>query len=183
MCQVVRSGGNVHGEAPLKTGVALSAVHTWEAGAGTAHYFARRRFTLTPLFLRTVQLGAAKCARRQKPGQWRPVVGPAGGLPGLGPEPASKMSRWSRGTRVTPHPSFITPVFYFPSSSSPTKSVFTGSLGCGNLSERKASGLVFCETNTSEYRKICVSSLWRPAGVSVSRVGVVKHVLAARFSF
>lgn len=58
------------------------------------------------------------------------------------------------------------------------KSVFTGSLGCGNLSQRKASGLVFCETNTSEYRKICVSF---PADVSVSRVGVVKHVLAARF--
>lgn len=53
MCQVVRSGGNVHGEAPLKTGVALSAVHAREAGAGTVHYFARRRrrFTLTPLFL------------------------------------------------------------------------------------------------------------------------------------
>ncbi|KAM6970810.1 extended synaptotagmin-2 isoform 1-T1 [Tautogolabrus adspersus] len=34
-------------------------------------------------------------------------------------------------------------------------SVFTGSLGCGNLSERRASGLVFCESNTSEYRTIC----------------------------
>ncbi|CAN9506356.1 unnamed protein product [Ophioblennius macclurei] len=34
-------------------------------------------------------------------------------------------------------------------------SVFTGSLGCGNLSERRASGLVFCETNTSQYRTIC----------------------------
>ncbi|XP_049420832.1 extended synaptotagmin-2 isoform X1 [Epinephelus fuscoguttatus] len=33
-------------------------------------------------------------------------------------------------------------------------SVFTGSLGCGNLSERRASGLVFCESNTSEYRTI-----------------------------
>lgn len=63
------------------------------------------------------------------------------------------------------------------------KSVFTGSLGCGNLSERRASGLVFCESNTSEYRKICVSSFWGPAGVGVSRVAVVEHVLAARFSF
>lgn len=52
------------------------------------------------------------------------------------------------------------------------KNVFTGSLGCGNLSERRASGLVFCESNTSEYRKICVSSLWRPPGISVSRVVV-----------
>lgn len=34
-------------------------------------------------------------------------------------------------------------------------SVFTGSLGCGNLSERRASGLVFCESNASEYRTIC----------------------------
>lgn len=42
-------------------------------------------------------------------------------------------------------------------SSSP-KSVFSGSLGCGNLSERRASGLVFCESNTSEYKTICVSS-------------------------
>ncbi|XP_040921970.1 extended synaptotagmin-2 isoform X1 [Toxotes jaculatrix] len=33
-------------------------------------------------------------------------------------------------------------------------SVFTGSLGCGNLSQRRASGLVFCESNTSEYRTI-----------------------------
>ncbi|XP_075936823.1 extended synaptotagmin-2 [Anarhichas minor] len=33
-------------------------------------------------------------------------------------------------------------------------SVFTGSLGCGNLSARRASGLVFCESNTSEYRTI-----------------------------
>ncbi|XP_069368899.1 extended synaptotagmin-2 isoform X3 [Paralichthys olivaceus] len=33
-------------------------------------------------------------------------------------------------------------------------SVFTGSLGCGNLSERRASGLVFCESNTSAYRTI-----------------------------
>lgn len=31
-------------------------------------------------------------------------------------------------------------------------SVFTGSLGCGNLSERRASGLIFCESNTAEYR-------------------------------
>ncbi|XP_054893678.1 extended synaptotagmin-2 isoform X2 [Poeciliopsis prolifica] len=28
--------------------------------------------------------------------------------------------------------------------------VFTGSLGCGNLSERRASGLIFCESDTSE---------------------------------
>ncbi|XP_038153864.1 extended synaptotagmin-2 isoform X1 [Cyprinodon tularosa] len=28
--------------------------------------------------------------------------------------------------------------------------VFTGSLGCGNLSERRASGLIFCEGDTSE---------------------------------
>ncbi|XP_039899732.1 extended synaptotagmin-2 isoform X1 [Simochromis diagramma] len=34
-------------------------------------------------------------------------------------------------------------------------SVFSGSLGCGNLSERRASGLVFCESNTSEYKTIC----------------------------
>ncbi|XP_037311484.2 extended synaptotagmin-2 isoform X1 [Pungitius pungitius] len=33
-------------------------------------------------------------------------------------------------------------------------SVFTGSLGCGNLSQRRASGLVFCESNTSEYRTL-----------------------------
>lgn len=63
------------------------------------------------------------------------------------------------------------------------KSVFTGSLGCGNLSERRASGLVFCESNTSEYRKICVSFLWRLAFISVSRVPAVEHALAARFSF
>lgn len=51
------------------------------------------------------------------------------------------------------------------------KSVFTGSLGCGNLSERRASGLVFCESNTSEYRKICVSSLWCPVSISISSCG------------
>nr|XP_040022840.1 extended synaptotagmin-2 isoform X1 [Gasterosteus aculeatus aculeatus] len=33
-------------------------------------------------------------------------------------------------------------------------SVFTGSLGCGNLGQRRASGLVFCESNTSEYRTL-----------------------------
>ncbi|XP_061613783.1 LOW QUALITY PROTEIN: extended synaptotagmin-2 [Phyllopteryx taeniolatus] len=33
-------------------------------------------------------------------------------------------------------------------------SIFSGSLGCGNLSERRASGLVFCESNSSEYRTI-----------------------------
>ncbi|XP_034416123.1 extended synaptotagmin-2 [Cyclopterus lumpus] len=33
-------------------------------------------------------------------------------------------------------------------------SVFTGSLGCGNLRERRASGLVFYESNTSEYRTL-----------------------------
>uniref|UniRef100_A0A7N6AJ28 Extended synaptotagmin-like protein 2b n=1 Tax=Anabas testudineus TaxID=64144 RepID=A0A7N6AJ28_ANATE len=38
-------------------------------------------------------------------------------------------------------------------------SVFTGSLGCGNLSERRASGLVFCESSTSGYRTIFVSPL------------------------
>ncbi|XP_056155208.1 extended synaptotagmin-2-A [Lampris incognitus] len=32
--------------------------------------------------------------------------------------------------------------------------VFTGSLGCGNLGERRASGLVFCERNASEYRTL-----------------------------
>ncbi|XP_037549873.1 extended synaptotagmin-2-A-like [Nematolebias whitei] len=32
--------------------------------------------------------------------------------------------------------------------------VFTGSLGCGNLSERRASGLIFCESNTTEGRTI-----------------------------
>uniref|UniRef100_A0A8C6MKN2 Extended synaptotagmin 2 n=1 Tax=Nothobranchius furzeri TaxID=105023 RepID=A0A8C6MKN2_NOTFU len=32
--------------------------------------------------------------------------------------------------------------------------VFTGSLGCGNLSERRASGLIFCESDTSECRTI-----------------------------
>ncbi|XP_057680662.1 extended synaptotagmin-2 isoform X2 [Corythoichthys intestinalis] len=33
-------------------------------------------------------------------------------------------------------------------------SIFSGSLGCGNLSERRASGLVFCESNSSDYRTI-----------------------------
>uniref|UniRef100_A0A8C7IDA8 Extended synaptotagmin 2 n=1 Tax=Oncorhynchus kisutch TaxID=8019 RepID=A0A8C7IDA8_ONCKI len=33
-------------------------------------------------------------------------------------------------------------------------SVFTGSFGCGNLTERRASGLVFCENNTSMYRTL-----------------------------
>ncbi|XP_049605841.1 extended synaptotagmin-2 isoform X3 [Syngnathus scovelli] len=33
-------------------------------------------------------------------------------------------------------------------------SLFSGSLGCGNLSERRASGLVFCESDSSEYRTI-----------------------------
>ncbi|XP_061877611.1 extended synaptotagmin-2 isoform X1 [Entelurus aequoreus] len=33
-------------------------------------------------------------------------------------------------------------------------SIFSGSLGCGNLSERRASGLVFCESSSSEYRSI-----------------------------
>uniref|UniRef100_A0A8D3DVB1 Extended synaptotagmin 2 n=1 Tax=Scophthalmus maximus TaxID=52904 RepID=A0A8D3DVB1_SCOMX len=49
-------------------------------------------------------------------------------------------------------------------------SVFTGSLGCGNLSERRASGLVFCESNTSEYRTILVSppECLHPDGVSIS---------------
>lgn len=56
--------------------------------------------------------------------------------------------------------------------SSPPKSVFTGSLGCGNLSERRASGLVFCESDSSEYRTICVSPtvLLHPDSVSISRV-------------
>uniref|UniRef100_A0A673XXZ1 Extended synaptotagmin 2 n=1 Tax=Salmo trutta TaxID=8032 RepID=A0A673XXZ1_SALTR len=38
-------------------------------------------------------------------------------------------------------------------------SVFTGSFGCGNLKERRASGLVFCESNTSMYRTLFVSPL------------------------
>uniref|UniRef100_A0A8C7HMV8 Extended synaptotagmin 2 n=1 Tax=Oncorhynchus kisutch TaxID=8019 RepID=A0A8C7HMV8_ONCKI len=33
-------------------------------------------------------------------------------------------------------------------------SVFTGSVGCGNLKERRASGLVFCESDTSIYRTL-----------------------------
>ncbi|KAM3860757.1 extended synaptotagmin-2-A [Diretmus argenteus] len=33
-------------------------------------------------------------------------------------------------------------------------SVFTGSLGCGNLSERRALGLVFCESSASGYRTL-----------------------------
>uniref|UniRef100_A0A8C8FL07 Extended synaptotagmin-2 n=1 Tax=Oncorhynchus tshawytscha TaxID=74940 RepID=A0A8C8FL07_ONCTS len=33
-------------------------------------------------------------------------------------------------------------------------SIFTGSVGCGNLKERRASGLVFCESNTSMYRTL-----------------------------
>ncbi|XP_054621726.1 extended synaptotagmin-2 isoform X2 [Dunckerocampus dactyliophorus] len=33
-------------------------------------------------------------------------------------------------------------------------SIFSGSLGCGNLSERRASGLVFCESGDSECRSI-----------------------------
>uniref|UniRef100_A0A8C7MK94 Extended synaptotagmin 2 n=1 Tax=Oncorhynchus kisutch TaxID=8019 RepID=A0A8C7MK94_ONCKI len=36
-------------------------------------------------------------------------------------------------------------------------SVFTGSVGCGNLKERRASGLVFCESDTSIYRTLFVS--------------------------
>uniref|UniRef100_A0A8C8JJZ0 Extended synaptotagmin-2 n=1 Tax=Oncorhynchus tshawytscha TaxID=74940 RepID=A0A8C8JJZ0_ONCTS len=36
-------------------------------------------------------------------------------------------------------------------------SIFTGSVGCGNLKERRASGLVFCESNTSMYRTLFVS--------------------------
>lgn len=54
---------------------------------------------------------------------------------------------------------FLPPSSPSPIAPPPPKSVFTGSLGCGNLRERRASGLVFCESNTSEYRKICVSAL------------------------
>ncbi|XP_017262284.1 extended synaptotagmin-2 isoform X2 [Kryptolebias marmoratus] len=32
--------------------------------------------------------------------------------------------------------------------------VFTGSLGCGNLGERRASGLIFCESNSTESKTI-----------------------------
>uniref|UniRef100_A0A667Y3B7 Extended synaptotagmin 2 n=1 Tax=Myripristis murdjan TaxID=586833 RepID=A0A667Y3B7_9TELE len=51
-------------------------------------------------------------------------------------------------------------------------SVFTGSLGCGNLRERRASGLVFCESSTSEYRTLFVSppALLHPGSVSISRI-------------
>ncbi len=37
------------------------------------------------------------------------------------------------------------------------KSVFEGSFGCGNLKERRASGLVFCENPDSLYRTLFVS--------------------------
>lgn len=64
----------------------------------------------------------------------------------------------------------ITSLFPLNFLSSSPKSVFSGSLGCGNLSERRASGLVFCESNTSEYRTICVSSsvLFHLYSVSIS---------------
>lgn len=60
---------------------------------------------------------------------------------------------WHLFSHLNNFPFFFSPLFPLRLH----KSVFTGSLGCGNLRERRASGLVFCESNTSEYRTICVS--------------------------
>ncbi|KAK9527651.1 hypothetical protein VZT92_014194 [Zoarces viviparus] len=60
-------------------------------------------------------------------------------------------------------------------------SVFTGSLGCGNLSARRASGLVFCESNTSEYRTIC-SNLSDFTYDGLKQVSVFKALKSAKKS-
>lgn len=94
---VVRPGGSVHREAAPEAGVAVVALHPGEAGAGTATTSLRSsrplRVRIPPgCFSPVSHPGAAQRARRQKPGQRRPVLGPAGGLPGLGSEPARKHS-------------------------------------------------------------------------------------------
>ncbi|XP_035765486.1 extended synaptotagmin-2-A [Neolamprologus brichardi] len=58
-------------------------------------------------------------------------------------------------------------------------SVFSGSLGCGNLSERRASGLVFCESNTSEYKTIC-SNLSDFTYDGLKQVSVFKALKSAK---
>ncbi|KAM8822503.1 extended synaptotagmin-2 isoform 5-T5 [Spinachia spinachia] len=60
-------------------------------------------------------------------------------------------------------------------------SVFTGSLGCGNLSERRASGLVFCERSTSEYRTL-FSSLSDFTYEGLKQVSVFKALKCAKKS-
>ncbi|KAK1885377.1 Extended synaptotagmin-2, partial [Dissostichus eleginoides] len=60
-------------------------------------------------------------------------------------------------------------------------SVFSGSLGCGNLSERRASGLVFCESNTSEYRTI-FSNLSDFTYDGLKQVSVFKALKSAKKS-
>lgn len=99
---VVWPGGNTHWEAPLETRVAVSALHSWEVGPGkTLICWNHCNFTRTvevysfvtgacAWFVLLVQSGAAKCASRQEPGQWRPFISSAGGLSGLSEEPASK---------------------------------------------------------------------------------------------
>lgn len=43
------------------------------------------------------------------------------------------------------------------------KSVFAGSLGCGNLNERRASGIVICANSSSPSRSLFVSALLPPS--------------------
>ncbi|XP_068604284.1 extended synaptotagmin-2-B [Brachionichthys hirsutus] len=56
-------------------------------------------------------------------------------------------------------------------------SIFTGSLGCGNLRERRASGLVFCESNTSQYR---TSNLSDFTNDGLKQVSVFKALKSAK---
>lgn len=104
---VVWPGRNVYRETPLETGVVISALHSGEVGAGTsltiwAHIVCQCLLFVTDnlgtyqLFISVltiffVQSGAAKCACRPKPGQWRAVVSASCGLSGLSTELASKM--------------------------------------------------------------------------------------------
>nr|XP_015810128.2 extended synaptotagmin-2-A isoform X3 [Nothobranchius furzeri] len=59
--------------------------------------------------------------------------------------------------------------------------VFTGSLGCGNLSERRASGLIFCESDTSECRTI-FSNLSDLPHDGLKQVSVFKALKSAKKS-
>lgn len=90
---MVRPGGNAHRETPPETGVAVFAVHPGEAGAGMTPVADLKELVNSILSLLLVFCsGAAQRAGGQKPGQRRLVLGPAGRLPGLGSEPAGKIS-------------------------------------------------------------------------------------------
>lgn len=65
----------------LEQAQVYAGAHAWSFSVVT---------TITTCFVHLVQSGAAKCASRQKPGQWRPIISSAGGLSGLSQEPASK---------------------------------------------------------------------------------------------